>query len=125
MAPSVVKRKVKPLCSRLCHLPLKAIPPMEENIKVTCPCCNSILVIRRRDGKLLETREPIVEESTGDRFEDAFLKVKARPRAVDEKVNQLKQKEAERLKGADDFFKQALARAKQDNSKPINPLERD
>ena len=98
---------------------------MEENIKITCPCCDSILIIRRRDGALLETREPIVEESSGDRFEDAFAKVKSRSKVVDDKVSSLKKKEAERLKGADDFFKQALARAREDNSKPINPMDQE
>jgi hypothetical protein len=98
---------------------------MEENIKVSCPECDCILIIRRRDGEILEVRKPIVEESSGDRFEDAFQKVKGRGKEVDNKVSELKRKEAERLKGADDFFKAALERAKQNDAKPVNPLDRD
>ena len=97
---------------------------MQEHFKVTCACCDSVLVIRRRDGKLLETRQPIVEESTGDRFEDAFLKVKKSSEVVDAKVAEAKRRVAERLKGADDFFKQALERAKEaGDEKPINPMD--
>jgi adenine-specific DNA methylase len=96
---------------------------MDETFKVTCPDCGTILVVRRRDGKVLEVRKPLLEESTGDRFEDAFLKVKHRPKEVDEKISAAKQKEKDRLKGADDFFKQALARAKESDEKPVNPLD--
>ena len=97
---------------------------MQEHFKVTCPCCDSILVIRRRDGKLLETREPIVEESSGDRFKDAFLKVKKSSETVSAKVAEARKREADRLAGADDFFKQALERAKEaGDEKPINPMD--
>lgn len=98
---------------------------MDENIKVQCGCCDSILVIRRRDGKLLETRKPLLEESTGDRFEDAFKKVKKRGAEVDNKISAIKKKEEEKKKGADDFFKQALERAKENPDKPGNPLDFD
>jgi len=98
---------------------------MDETFKVTCPDCDNILVVRRRDGKVLEVRRPIVDESTGDRFQDAFQKVKGRARQVDDKVADLKRKEQDRLKGADDFFKEALKRAQKDKEKPVNPLDRD
>ena len=97
---------------------------MDENIKVTCPGCENILIVRRRDGKLLEVRKPLLEESTGDRFEDAFKKVKGRKEAVNAKVEQVKKREAERLNGADDFFKEALERAKESkDEKPVNPMD--
>lgn len=96
---------------------------MEEHFKIKCPGCESILVVQRRDGKVLEVRKPLLEESTGDRFEDAFEKVRKRSGAIDGKVAEVKKKEQERLKGADDFFKQALERAKNDDEKPVNPLD--
>ncbi|MBN1867760.1 hypothetical protein JW916_10750 [Candidatus Sumerlaeota bacterium] len=99
---------------------------MEETFKVVCPGCQSVLVIQRRDGKILETRKPILEDSTGDRFEDAFKKVKKRGQIAAEKAEEAKRKERERLKGADDFFKQALERAKESgDEKPFNPLDAD
>lgn len=97
---------------------------MQEEIKVTCPCCQSILVIRRRDGALLETREPLLKESTGDRFEDAFKKVKGRGKEIDSKVQEAKKQEADRRKGAEEFFKEALKRAQETkDEKPFNPLD--
>lgn len=98
---------------------------MDEFFKVTCPECDTILIIRRRDGKVLETRKPLIEETTGDRFEDAFKKVKGRPKEVEGKIAEVKKKEEERLKGADDFFKQALERAKESDEKPVNPMDQN
>lgn len=95
-----------------------------ETMKITCPCCNSILVVERREGKILEVREPIVEESTGDRFEDAFIKVKGRHKEIDGKIAEAKRAEEERKKGAEDFFKNALKRAKETkDEKPVNPFD--
>jgi len=97
---------------------------MEETVKITCPGCKTILVVQRRDGKILEVRKPLIEETTGDRFEDAFQKVKGRTDAIDGKVEAAKKKEEEHLKGADDFFKKALERAKESgDEKPFNPLD--
>jgi uncharacterized Zn finger protein (UPF0148 family) len=97
---------------------------MEETFKITCPGCKTVLVVQRRDGKILEVRKPILEESTGDRFEDAFKKVKGRRTELTKKVDDAKKHEKERLKGADSFFKQALERAKESgDDKPPNPMD--
>jgi len=97
---------------------------MQEIFKITCPCCRSILVIRRRDGAVLETREPLLKESSGDRFQDAFKKVKERGKEIDSKIQEVKKQEEDRKKGADDFFKEALKRAQETkDEKPLNPLD--
>ena len=97
---------------------------MEENLKISCPDCEAILIVRRRDGKILEVRKPILAESTGDRFDDAFQKVKGRSKEVNAKVAEAKKREEERLAGADDFFKRALERAKESgDEKPVNPMD--
>ena len=49
---------------------------MDKELKITCPDCGVILVVDRISGKVIEARKPIGEQSTGDRFTDAFTKVK-------------------------------------------------
>lgn len=99
---------------------------MQEHYKITCPCCDSILIVRRRDGAVIEVRKPLLEESTGDRFQDAFKKVKERGKVINSKIEEVKKIEEERRKGADDFFKEALKRAKETkDEKPVNPLDAD
>lgn len=47
----------------------------KETLTVTCPECDSVLIVDRNSGEVLEVRKPLVEESTGDRFEDARKRV--------------------------------------------------
>ena len=48
----------------------------DQFIEVKCPECETVLIVQRKTGKIVETRKPILEESSGNRFEDAFKKVK-------------------------------------------------
>ncbi len=92
---------------------------MEKDFKVTCPCCDSILIIDRIGGKIIETRKPLVEDSSGDRFADAFLKNKRdkekRASALDNIADDLEK----RKKLSEDIFKASLKDARKD--KDIKP----
>lgn len=85
----------------------------EEFFEIPCPDCKTILIIRRRDGKLIETRKPIVEDSTGDRFEDAFLKVKRSQSEIEKKVEQAKEKEKTKMDRLNALFKEGIERSKE------------
>jgi hypothetical protein len=99
-----------------------------ETFQIKCPCCDATLVIRRRDGKLLETRKPIREDSSGDRFDDALRNVRERKGALDKKVEAARRAEKERSARLDALFKDGLNRAKEegdDGERPANPLDLD
>ncbi len=85
---------------------------MDEFLKITCPCCDTILVIDRIKGNIVETREPIVDESSGDRFEDAFEKVRHAKEAAEAKFTEAQQKERERKAKLESLFNDGLKRAK-------------
>ncbi|MBI1291707.1 hypothetical protein GC173_10755 [bacterium] len=46
-----------------------------DTLTVKCPDCKTILIVDRKTGEVLEVRKPILEDGTGDRFEDARRKV--------------------------------------------------
>jgi hypothetical protein len=98
-----------------------------ETIIVTCPCCRTILIVERRSGKVVEQRKPIVEESTGDRFEDAFLKVKKQKERLEEKFLEARKKESEKKEKLEKIFKESLERAKEEGppEKPQRPIDLD
>jgi len=100
---------------------------MEKEIKVSCPGCSSVLIIDRMSGKIVETRKPLVEETTGDRLQDAFLKQKqdkeTRTAAFDNfSANQKKKK-----KLAEDIFNASLEDVKEegDDAKPHSIYDAD
>ncbi len=99
---------------------------MEKELKVTCPGCDTILIVDRITGKLLETRKPLVEESTGDRFKDALLKVEQDKAKYALAFDNLKEKQERKKKLAEDLFNASLKDAKNDNNeKPHSIFDAD
>ncbi|MCX7011742.1 MAG: hypothetical protein NTW86_04115 [Candidatus Sumerlaeota bacterium] len=86
---------------------------MDDTIKVECPCCKTILVINRHKGTVLEQRKPILEQSTGNRFEDAVLKVRKSKEAVEQKFAEAQKKERERKDKLESLFEKELKRVKE------------
>ena len=100
---------------------------MEDFLKITCPCCDTILIVDRIKGKIVETRKPIVEDSSGDRFEDAFEKVRHAKAAAEAKFTAAQRKERERKAKLESMFNDGLKRAKAEGeiTKPIRDIDLD
>lgn len=100
---------------------------MSDFIEVHCPGCKTVLIVNKRDGKIVETRKPILAESTGDRFEDAKLKVRKEKDDIAKKFEAAKAKELGKMDRLNQLFKEGLERAKQEGpiTKPFNPMDQD
>ena len=96
----------------------------DEFFEIHCPECQSVLIVRRRDGKLLETRKPILKESTGDRFEDARLKVKGMKDEVERKVEEAKQREKTKMDRLNALFEDGLKKQREEGG-PVKRPERE
>jgi hypothetical protein len=98
-----------------------------DTIQVNCPCCSTILIVERKSGKVLEERRPLVEQSTGDRYEDAFLKVKQRPGQAAEKFNKFQAEQDARKQRLNALFDERLKEHSESGEEieKVNPLEMD
>lgn len=95
----------------------------QDFLEITCPGCQSVLIVRRRDGKVVETRKPIVEDSSGDRFEDAFQKVKRSKHEIQKKYEEARQREQGKMDRLNSLFKENLDRAREEG--PAERPERE
>lgn len=95
----------------------------EDFLEITCPDCRTILIVRRRDGKILETRQPLLEDSSGDRFEDAYERVKRSTGELERKVEEARAREKNKMERLDALFKEGLDRAREEG--PIKKPDRD
>jgi hypothetical protein len=97
----------------------------KEPFKVTCPDCKTILVIDAKTGEIIEKRKPIIEDTTGDRLKDAFLKAKQREDEADVLFQKAKEKERERKSKLDSIFKESVEKAKEEDdcSKPMREMD--
>lgn len=99
----------------------------DDFLQVTCPDCKTILIVNRRDGKVVEVRKPLLADSTGDRFEDAFLKVKRSKSELEKKVESAKERERTKMERLDQLFKEGLEQAKKEGpiQKPRSDMDLD
>ena len=95
----------------------------DDFIHVTCPDCKNILVVNRRTGELVEVRRPLVEESTGDRFEDAKLKVQRQQSELEKKFEEAKERERRKMERLNQLFNEGLKQAREEGS--VSRPERD
>lgn len=78
-----------------------------ETLNVTCPDCGTVLVVNKKNGKIVEVRKPLLEdgERTGDRFEDARKRVREADQRIEEKVNAAKEAQKTKLDRLEALFK--------------------
>jgi len=102
--------------------------PSIKTYNIKCPCCDTILVIDRVTGKILEERKPLVDKPSGDRFTDALRSQKEHSKKLDslfnESISKVKEKETE----LQDFFEESLKKTREeglDDFKPIRDIDLD
>lgn len=100
---------------------------MSQPWQVTCPCCDTILIVDRVSGKILEERKPILEKSTGDRYEDALQKVRQRPGQAEEKFSRFKDEQDAKKARLNALFDDKLKELQEsgEDIEKVNPLEMD
>lgn len=91
-----------------------------ETLEVKCPDCNQVLIVDKRNGKVLEVRRPIAEKSSGDRFEDARAKVLNTKDRADQKFAEARDKQKGRMAELDKLFD---SRKKELKDQPIEKPE--
>ena len=98
-----------------------------NHFEIKCPCCQTILVINRIDGKVIEERKPILQQSTGDRFKDALIKSKEQKIETEKKFKEAAEANKTKSESLQKMFKKSLKEVKKsdDKSKPISPFDFD
>ena len=98
-----------------------------QYFEIKCPCCNTILVIDRIDGKVIEERRPILEQSTGDRFKDALIKSKQQKVTIEKKFKESEKAHKKRSESLQNIFNDSLKKVNEsdDKSKPLTPFDYD
>ena len=82
-------------------------------------------MIDPKEGKIIEVRKPIIEETTGDRLKDAMIKAKKRQDEADSIFQQAKEKGKERRSKFDSMFKESVEKAKEEDDGTPPPREID
>jgi hypothetical protein len=102
--------------------------PKIRTFNITCPECDTILVINRDTGDIVEVRKPLVEDSSGDRFTDALRAHKEHTEKLGsifkDSISDVSRQEEERRK----VFKESLEKAREegvDDYKELRDIDLD
>lgn len=99
---------------------------MLRTLNITCPCCDTILIVDKDNGKILEQRKPLVEKSSGDRFKDALQAQKDHSKKLSglfsESISNVSKNEKERQ----ELFEDSLKKARKEKiEKPLKDIDLD
>jgi hypothetical protein len=99
---------------------------MNEPLTITCPDCKTILIVDRKTGKILEVRKPLVDDPSGDRFEDARQRVLQQGDRAQKAFEEARQREKEKHARLEALFKEKAQEYKdQPIERPEHPMDRD
>jgi predicted nucleotide-binding protein (sugar kinase/HSP70/actin superfamily) len=98
---------------------------MDNTLTIKCPKCHDVLIVDRITGEILEVRSPLVENSSGDRFADAFKKVKSSAQEAEDKFQRSKEAEKNKKRDLDALFEKSLEQAKKEDpgAKPLRGID--
>lgn len=95
---------------------------MAANFEITCPCCESLIVIDRVSGEVLFHKEK--EKKIGGSLESMVSKLEEQKSETAKRFDKQLESQKDRARLLEEKFQEALKRA--DKNKPyINPMDMD
>lgn len=87
---------------------------MKPYWEIKCPDCETILIVDRISGELIETRKPIADKSSADRFEESLNKVKQGTKEAEKIFQESVNAQKNKAQDLDNLFKKSLEQVKQE-----------
>ena len=96
---------------------------MAGNLEITCPCCETLIVIDRASGEILLHKEKV--KSAKGSFEDMVAQLDRQKSEAAKKFEKNIESQKDRSRLLDEKFKEAIARADKSDTPVKNPLDWD
>jgi len=96
---------------------------MDEDFRVTCPCCNTKILVDYKTGAVLSHERP--DDGGHKTFEQMVADNTKRKKDAEDVFSQAVREHENREELLDKKFKEAFERAEKDGSPPPHPFEYD
>lgn len=96
---------------------------MAANIEITCPCCESTIVIDRVTGEILLHKKP--ETKSGLSLDAMVKSLDSQKSELAKKFDKNLESQKDRARILEERFKEAMQRAEKSDEKPFNPMDYD
>ena len=94
-----------------------------KNFEVTCPCCESLLVVDRLTGEILLHKAKEIR-TTGS-LESMVARLETQKTEAEKKFERQLESQKDRSRILEERFKEAMQRAEESDEKHINPMDLD
>jgi hypothetical protein len=106
-----------------CALQSTGETSMAANFEITCPCCDSLIVIDRVTGEVLLHKEK--EKPREFSFESAVSNLEAQKSDAARRFEKNLESQKDRSRILEEKFKEAMQRAEKSDKPHINPMDLD
>ena len=96
---------------------------MAANLEITCPCCESLLVIDRVSGEILVHKKK--ESKSGLSLEAMVANLDSQKSELAKKFDKGIESQKDRARILEERFKEAMKKAESSDEKYVNPMDID
>ena len=99
-------------------------PTQEETLEITCPICQTRMVVSRRDGQVLWHQEPRKSRAS-ESLQEMIAQMEARQREAQERVAREQEALKERQRRLEEKVREAFRRVEGQEEPPPRPIDLD
>jgi uncharacterized protein YPO0396 len=96
---------------------------MANNFEITCPCCESMIVVDRTSGEVLLHK--VKERRAGGSLESMVAGLESQKSEMQKKLDREIAAQKDRGRILEEKFKEAMQRAEKSDEKFVNPMDMD
>ncbi len=96
---------------------------MAANFEITCPCCETLIIVDRITGEILLHKQK--EKATKESFDAMVSKLEAQKSEAAKRFEKQLESQKDRARILEEKFKEAMQRAEKDDKPLINPMDMD
>jgi len=96
---------------------------MAANLEITCPCCESLIVVDRLNGEILLHKKK--ESKSGLSLEAMVANLDSQKSELAKKFDKNMESQKDRARILEERFKEALKKAESTEEKYVNPMDMD
>jgi len=96
---------------------------MAQNFEITCPCCETLIVVDRVSGEVLLHKTK--EKKAGGSLESMVAGLQSQKSEVEKKFDRELASQKDRARLLEEKFREAMQRAEKSDEKHVNPMDLD
>jgi sulfate adenylyltransferase subunit 1 (EFTu-like GTPase family) len=96
---------------------------MPANFEITCPCCETLIIVDRISGEVLLHKQK--EKTNKESFDAMVSKLEAQKSEAAKRFEKQLESQKDRSRILEEKFKEAMQRAEKDDTPVMNPMDMD